>query len=209
MTLCCFALALWLVPAAGLADCWILTRDDCDWSAPPTGDVELSCGTDIVFRSCEGFGGIGGGIGGGGGGGGQSGAPLSGEQQMTLFQAKNLFNDAMMEPACASLFQKFPAGGTWLAQILSADGLEQLAGVTFRSVETCGTNVPAYTSIGGNVIYICPAYVRLSPTMAGVILFHELLHTAGLVEALIEEGDGINPARGDINDTIQATCNAL
>lgn len=92
---------------------------------------------------------------------------------------------------------------------LGADGVETLMSTVYvnapRSFEeqVCGTGVPAYTTVGSRVTFLCRRYGRIAGAKAEVVLIHEALHAVGLDE-YPHDRDGLTPQQ--INALVERSC---
>ena len=100
--------------------------------------------------------------------------------------------------ACRSLFSA-----------LGADGADVLASTVYVNaprafeVRVCGPGVPAYTTVGGRVTFLCRRFGRIADERAQVVLIHEALHAAGLDE-YPHDPEGLNPDQ--INALVERSC---
>ena len=96
-------------------------------------------------------------------------------------------------PACGLLFSE-----------MGSDGFERLAATAYRlaashaDARVCrsGRDVVAFTRVGSTETVLCPAFGRLRPDDAAVVLLHEALHATGMSESPADpsalDSEGIN-----------------
>jgi len=101
-------------------------------------------------------------------------------------------------PGCSALFGRFGMDG---AELL---GRARFAEAAFEtSFSKCKYGVAAYTTVGSHQIVLCPGFGGITVPGAALILIHEMLHSAGMIEKP-SDPNGLTPQ--EINLMVKVSC---
>lgn len=124
---------------------------------------------------------------------------------LTTRAARNLFSgfavalDRVREiPSCSTLFEPFATTG--FESMISS---YYVAPSPVERRDFCGGGVTAFTQVGSRVVRLCPAFDGVDRNTAALLLIHEALHFAGMIESP-SAGDAMTA--GEINDLVRMAC---
>jgi hypothetical protein len=101
-------------------------------------------------------------------------------------------------PECRALFEELAVSGN--ERLLSSLYAPPREG---HSDDPCDAGALAYTHVGSPITHLCAGFAGLTPEEAAVVLIHEALHYAGMVESPLVR---TAPTSAEIHALVRTAC---